>query len=210
MKMEFTINLRKLVALLFGIFFLNFFPSQTWAQLQNATCQWGVDENNIVRVKVASQDQSWYCLGYIHGKYRSFSMDFYRRSAYGKVAEVLGWTFLKSDLLMRLLDLESRAQKITQELSPALKDNLTQYAKGVNKAFVKVRENPGADWNYGGVSNLVEWSVQDTLALMLLQSFDQTRKTLLWNGMSFGPRVFGLSLLAAGLRAITCLGKRLF
>jgi penicillin amidase len=169
--------LGKFIKFTCSFFLMSLINQQAWAQNQIATCQWGIDEKNIVRVKVTSEVQSWFCLGFIHGQYRSYSMDFYRRSAYGRVAEVLGWTFLKSDLLMRLLDLESRSLKLTQELSPALKEKLSQYAKGVNRAFVKVREKPSTEWNHGGLSDLVDWSVQDTIALMLLQSFDQTRKT---------------------------------
>lgn len=103
-------------------------------------------------------------------------MDYFRRVAEGRNAEVLGFSQLKSDLMMRLLDLPSAAKKIWDSFNPSQKETFLHYTSGVNEGFKegkKAQEFKDLDYSPE------EWEPENTIVLLLLQSFDQTKKSFL-------------------------------
>jgi len=125
-------------------------------------------------MEVSSIDDYYFCFGFHHGSDRAWQMDYFRRVAQGKNAEVLGWSQLKNDLMMRLLNLEAEASRLWKTFNNDQKKWLEVYSQGVNEGF-KIGKNAQEfqDLNYSPE----EWKPEDSLAVLLLQSFDQTRKT---------------------------------
>lgn len=137
-------------------------------------CSATYDELNIPHIKTSSIEEFYYCFGLHHGKDRAWEMDYFRRTAQGRNAEVLGFSQLKSDLMMRVLDLPGKADKIWRDFPEDKRKLLEHYAEGVNKGFERgklSKEFQDADFSPE------PWIPQHTLAVLLLQSFDQTRKT---------------------------------
>lgn len=140
-------------------------------------CLIWIDSQRIVHVK-AEKSSYQYCMGYVHGRYRSVQMDYFRRVALGRNAEIHGFKQLKNDMMMRLLDLESTASRLFADLSEDKKRILNDYASGVNKGFFESRTNKAGELSEG-YPEVEKWSAHDSLLVLLLQSFDQTRKTFI-------------------------------
>lgn len=138
------------------------------------SCETTYDQMNIPHVKTTSLEGFYYCFGLNHGQDRAWEMDFFRRVGQGRNAEILGFSQLKSDLMMRLLDLPAVADRLWKEFPEEKKRWLQVYADGVNEGF-KTGKNSTEflDKKY----EPEKWEPQHSLLVLLLQSFDQTRKT---------------------------------
>jgi penicillin G amidase len=138
------------------------------------SCETTFDKLNIPHVKTTSVEGFYYCFGLQHGQDRAWEMDFFRRVGEGRNAEIMGYSQLKSDLMMRLLDLPAVAEKIWSGF-PADKKRLIEiYAEGANEGFKTGKKSTEfKDKNF----EPEPWKPQHTILVLLLQSFDQTRKT---------------------------------
>lgn len=156
-----------MLVLLFSFFLSNL-------KAQEFSCKATYDQMNITHQEVRSLEEFYYCFGYHHGTDRAWEMDFFRRLGQGRNAEVLGFSHLKGDLMMRLLNFPELAQKLWKEFSPEKQKWLIMYAQGVNEGF-KIGKNAQEfkDENYSPET----WLPEHSLLVLLLQSFDQTRKT---------------------------------
>lgn len=139
-------------------------------------CEVWEDAQRITHARANDEKGFSYCFGYLHGRDRAWMMDHFRRVAYGTNAEVHGFAHLKSDMMMRLLNIPFWAEKLYHALGEAERTLLVTYTAGVNHGFRLAMQQPSSEFNLGHPRPL-EWKPQHTLALLLLQSFDQTRKT---------------------------------
>ncbi len=145
--------------------------------LSHAThCELFEDSLRIPHAKAATNRDATYCFGYLHGRDRAWQMDYFRRTTRGENAEVHGLAHIKGDLMMRLLDLPTHAERLWEKLSEEDKRWLKDYAAGVNHGFRVARQQPSKEFRQG-YPFPEAWKPQHSLALLLLQSFDQTRKT---------------------------------
>ncbi len=128
----------------------------------------------IPRIQTVSIEASYYCFGFHHGRDRAWQMDYFRRVAEGRNAEVLGFSHLKTDLMMRLVNLPVEAQRLWDEFPEDKKSLLRLYARGVNEGF----ETGKLSQEFLDLGVTPEpWKPEHSLLVLLLQSFDQTRKT---------------------------------
>jgi penicillin amidase len=139
------------------------------------------DDQHIPHVRVKAADPQAEltgiaCLGYIHGRDRSWQMDYFRKTVRGQKAEYFGKNAIQSDFFMHLLGLQEKGNELFAQLAPAEQDFFRAYATGINVGmkealakgvyeFEKLGYRPGP------------WIPEDTLGLMMLQSFDQTRRS---------------------------------
>lgn len=70
--------------------------------------------------------------GYYHAKDRFFQLDFFRKAAQGRLAELLGSDALGNDILLRAIGLGRAALATWQAMGPETKGVLQAYANGVN------------------------------------------------------------------------------
>lgn len=137
-------------------------------------CEATYDQMGVTHQKVNSLHDYYYCFGYHHGKDRAWEMDFFKRVGLGRNAEIYGFSHLKGDLMMRLLDLPAVANRLWSEMPEKQKEWLTAYAAGANLGFVEGKNaKEFKDLGY----EPEEWKPEDSLLVLVLQSFDQTRKT---------------------------------
>lgn len=149
---------------------ISFFTAKATAY----SCKTFYDQLNIPHVDATSKEEFYYCFGLHHGRDRAWSMDYFRRVAQGKNAEVLGFSHLKTDLMMRLLNIPAEAEKLWTKFPATHRKWLEIYSLGVNEGFKNGRNSP--ELQEMGI-DLEPWKPQDSLSVLLLQSFDQTRKT---------------------------------
>lgn len=139
-------------------------------------CHLWEDEQQITHIHAGDEVSAVRCMGYLHGRDRLWQMDFFRSVVQGKKSELVGFSGLKSDFLFRLLGLTNKAEKIWQTMPPEGRTFLESYALGVNQgAKEALRKGVYEYQTLGGKPEL--WRPQDTLSLMLLQSFDQTKQS---------------------------------
>lgn len=155
------------------IFLLSFLFSTAEASTPYQ-CQTKYDQLNIPHVETSSMEGFYYCFGLQHGRDRAWEMDFFRRVGQGRNAEIHGFSQLKSDLMMRLLDLPETADRLWNEFPTDKRKWLELYSDGVNEGFKTGKmAREFLDKDYGPEA----WEPKHTILILLLQSFDQTRKT---------------------------------
>lgn len=138
------------------------------------SCEAKYDSLQIPHLETNSLEQFYYCFGFHHGQDRAWQMDFFRRVAQGRNAEVYGLSHLKGDLMMRLLDLPKLADRLWKDFPSEKKKWMEIYAEGVNKGFEKGKgAQEFLDLNYSPDP----WLPEHSILVLVLQSFDQTRKT---------------------------------
>ena len=145
-------------------------------ELTGKTCQFWEDSQHIPHFKAEEENVGFACLGYLHGRDRSWQMDLMRRVGEGKLAELKGTDGIRSDFIMRLLDLKGRAAKMFKELDPAHQNFLWSYAYGVNQGFNEAQKKGVYEFQDLGLRP-EPWTPEDSLLMVYLQSLDQTRRS---------------------------------
>ena len=146
-------------------------------ELVGELCQVGMDSLSIPRLKASSKRPLLACLGRTQARHRAWQMDYFRRIALGKASEVLGGDFLKADFLMRVLEIERRAMTAFQTLPDENQMDLMAFTVGVNLGLREALEKgvyEFKDFHYFPE----KWLPHHSIALMYLQSFYQTQKSL--------------------------------
>jgi penicillin G amidase len=99
--------------------------------------RWGVPH-----VEAERAADLFFSQGFCHAQERLWQMDFYRRVARGRVAEVAGPDALPIDRLMRTLGIHRVALRERDELDPELRGLLERFCAGVNAGAAAARARP--------------------------------------------------------------------
>jgi len=99
------------------------------------------NSDGMVRIQAANELDLYRALGLVHAQERLWQMDFMRRTASGRLSEVMGPSTLSLDRFFRTLGFRQLAEANLQHLSEETKAALQAYAEGVN-AFLAVRSGP--------------------------------------------------------------------
>ncbi len=116
------------------------------------------------------------CLGYAHGLDRAFQMDYFRRVAQGRQSEIFGTRTVKADFQMRLIGLSELAKRVYGELEPATRAIYDAYAEGATEGMFTAADRGVYEFKDFGYLP-APWKGEDSVAVLLLQSFDQTRRS---------------------------------
>lgn len=141
-------------------------------------CNLWEDAQGISHIQAQSDLNAYACFGYIHGRDRAWEIDFLRRTVQGRKAELLGSKEIRSDFFMRLLQLPKKAAQIFNELPKTQQELLRSYSEGINQGFLVAIRNGVYElrkWN----ESPDPWTPIDSISLILLQSFDQTKRAFL-------------------------------
>jgi len=106
------------------------------ARVQITRDRWGIPHI------VADNDRDlFFGLGYATAQDRLFQLDFLRRKAAGRLAEVLGTEALESDILYRTVGLAKIADAEARQLPQETADLLDAYTAGINALIETYRDN---------------------------------------------------------------------
>ena len=119
-------------------------------------------------VKAENDADAYYCVGYLHAKYRLLQIDFMRRQGHGRLAEVFGPSLLESDKYQRELNLSRLVDgewKLIQSV-PHTAAVIEAYTAGIN--FVLDQYRTSGDWpayiqQLGYIPE--RWTPQDALVV---------------------------------------------
>ena len=106
------------------------------------------DAYGIAHVRAETAADAWLGMGYACAQDRMFQMDYDRRRASGRWAEIAGPAALDGDILARRLGLAAAAKRDLEVMSAPLREAFESYASGVNRAIV---DGPGpfeAPWPF--------------------------------------------------------------
>jgi penicillin amidase len=90
------------------------------------------DAHGVPHIDAATQDDLFTAQGYVTAQDRLWQMDMLRRHGEGTLAAVLGPGLVKHDEEQRVLELGNTARRIYQNLPPAQRNQVDDYARGVN------------------------------------------------------------------------------
>src|SRR5919201_152144 len=107
----------------------------------------GRDRWGIPHIEADSDPDLFFGFGYATAQDRLFQLDYLRRKACGRLAEVLGPEGLESDLLYRTLGLAQIAEAEWQSLSDQTRDLLAAYAAGINAVIDASRDQPPIEFD---------------------------------------------------------------
>ena len=92
------------------------------------------DRRDVPHISAATDRDLYFAEGYAQGSDRLFQLDFTRRYAYGRLAEVLGARALPLDKAQRAVDIDGIARRQLRALPPSDRDALEAFSDGVNAA----------------------------------------------------------------------------
>jgi penicillin amidase len=93
------------------------------------------DQRGIAHLRADDDRALWFVHGYLHARDRFYQMEYSRRLAAGRLAEVFGASALDLDRKMRTWRLTASARRQLVQLSTAERRALVSYADGVNAAL---------------------------------------------------------------------------
>jgi penicillin amidase len=93
------------------------------------------DRFGVAHVRGETAVGAWFGMGYASARDRMFQMDYDRRRACGRWAEIGGPAAVSADILARRLRLADAAQADVAAMSPAAGEAFGAYADGVNRAL---------------------------------------------------------------------------
>lgn len=99
------------------------------------------DENGFATIRAKNELDAAFALGFAHAQDRIWQMDFWRRTASGRLSEVIGESTLKLDRFLRTLGLARIAEENFEGLSVEVRQSLEAYAAGVN-AYLETHDGP--------------------------------------------------------------------
>ncbi|MEA3450672.1 MAG: penicillin acylase family protein, partial [Bacteroidota bacterium] len=91
------------------------------------------DENGIPHIIAENENDLYRAAGYVTAEDRLWQMDLLRRATQGTLSEIFGEDFIKTDLLLRALQISQKSEMVYKKLSKVEKDALDAYADGVNQ-----------------------------------------------------------------------------
>lgn len=90
------------------------------------------DQHSVPHIFADTQHDAYRALGYVHAQDRFFQMEFARRTAAGRLSEIVGPPGLGGDRFMRTLGVYRLAEASVASLSPQARAALNAYVEGVN------------------------------------------------------------------------------
>nr|MBA3824782.1 penicillin acylase family protein [Ktedonobacterales bacterium] len=98
------------------------------------------DGYGVPHIAASDAHDTFFAQGYVTAQDRLWQMEFNRRVAAGRLAEILGPSVIEADKVLRTLGLARSAAADVARLTPALHAELDAYSAGVN-AFLNGHQN---------------------------------------------------------------------
>lgn len=131
------------------------------------------DTADVPHIFGKSDADVYFALGFAHAQDRLWQMVMLRRTVQGRLSEVFGLETVKTDELMRTLDLYGLASRSVAAQDAATRTALEAYAKGVN-AWIEVvnaqAKGRGAPEFFLFSSEIAYWQPADSLAILKLMA----------------------------------------
>ncbi|WP_116082547.1 penicillin acylase family protein [Tropicimonas sp. IMCC34011] len=131
------------------------------------------DTANVPHIFAAANEDVFYGLGFAHAQDRLWQMMLLRRTAQGRLSELFGARTVKTDELLRRLDLYGAAEASVPDQDAETTAALEAYADGVNAWLAQVNEKAlgrGAPEFFLFAPEIAPWRPADSLAVIKLMA----------------------------------------
>ncbi|MEI4470151.1 penicillin acylase family protein [Frigidibacter sp. MR17.24] len=129
------------------------------------------DTGDVPHIFGKTDADTYFALGYVHAQDRLWQMTLLRRTAQGRLSEIFGARTLRTDELMRRLDLYGLATRAVAGQDDETRAALEAYARGVNAWIGEVNEQArgrGAPEFFVFPPEIAYWQPADSLAILKL------------------------------------------
>lgn len=109
------------------------------------------DRDGVPRIRATSENDAHFGLGFAHARDRLWQMEYQRRLAGGRLAEVLGEPGLRTDRLFRVVGLNRTAAAIWAAMKPEDQQPILAYVAGVNAYINRSDRRLSPEWALLGV-----------------------------------------------------------
>lgn len=129
------------------------------------------DAQAIPHIYAQQPNDAYFALGYVHAQDRLWQMEFNRRLAAGRTAEILGPAALDVDRFLRTLGIRRNAQAIWLHYDLQTQQKLQAYIQGIN-AWIRMRTGPlPPEFLILGVAPEL-WQPADAIAWLSMMAWD--------------------------------------
>ena len=140
------------------------------------------DAAGIPHIYAASDDDAWFTLGYLHAEDRLWQMELNRRTAAGRLAEILGPSALDVDRFLRTMGIARNAAAIADRLDDRTRHALARYAAGVNAELDARAKRPRfllpPEFLLTGAARPEPWTPADSIGWATMMAWDLSTN---WN-----------------------------
>ncbi|MEI4486349.1 penicillin acylase family protein [Frigidibacter sp. MR17.14] len=129
------------------------------------------DTGDVPHIFGKTDADVFFALGYSHAQDRLWQMTLLRRTAQGRLSEIFGPRTLRTDELMRRLDLYGLATRAVAAQDDKTREALDAYSRGVNAWIGEVNEEArgrGAPEFFVFPPEIATWQPADSLAILKL------------------------------------------
>ena len=134
------------------------------------------DAAGLPHLYAAAADDAWFALSYVHAQDRLWQMELNRRTASGRLAEVLGPGAVDTDRFLRTLGVARNAAAIVGNLDAAARHALARYAAGVNANLDERRKRPAfllpPEFVLTGAPFPEPWTAADSVGWSTMMAWD--------------------------------------
>jgi penicillin amidase len=123
------------------------------------------DQRGVPHIFADNDHDLFFAFGYAVAQDRLFQLDYLRRKAQGRLAEILGPETLDQDLLFRTLDLTGIAHRETATFAAETWELTSAYCRGINAWMEQTASNWPIEFDLLDYQP-APWSVTDTLCII--------------------------------------------
>ncbi|MBP0481912.1 penicillin acylase family protein [Sagittula salina] len=131
------------------------------------------DNNAVPHIMALSDRDAFFGLGYVHAQDRLWQMTLLRRTAQGRLSEIFGSRTVRTDTLLRRLDLYPLAVASVEHQDARTLDALEAYAAGVNAYIKEINADAlgrGAPEFFLFDAAIAPWQPADSIAIVKLMA----------------------------------------
>ncbi|MFN9574019.1 MAG: penicillin acylase family protein [Betaproteobacteria bacterium] len=130
------------------------------------------DEAGVPHIHAAHEHDALFALGFSHAQDRLWQMDFNRRIAHGRLAELVGPAGLEVDRFIRTMGVPQIARQMAQDLDAATRGRAQAYVAGVN-AQLTARSGPlPPEFWLTRAPAPAPWTIEDSLGWAVVMALD--------------------------------------
>ena len=129
------------------------------------------DSDAIPHIIAKDEHDLYLAFGYVISQDRLWQMDLIRRATQGRLSEIFGKDFVKTDLMLRSLLISQKSDTIYKHLPKNLKENLQAFANGVNQYIAANKKRLPIEFKILGYKP-EPWTPQNSLNLVGYISWD--------------------------------------
>src|SRR5437899_832378 len=108
------------------------------------------DRGGIPHIYAASQDDLFFAQGFVQAQDRLFQMDLWRRSAQGRLAEILGPNFIERDAMTRRMQYVGDLDAEWASYGSDAKAIASAFVRGVNEWVALAQAHPPEEFVLAG------------------------------------------------------------